>query len=203
MRRLALSFLLCSAPLLLGDEPTKKPEIKQLNANEYQIGKVSLNKKTREITFGAGVNLVDRPLEYLLVNTKGKVHEALFLTDISPLNLNIAMKLIGYKGSKELFEIVDEDYLPTGKFHEVPDEIKKAARLDILVQWEADGKTNTVPINDLIIHSTTTKPMAPGPWLYHGSYMHEGQFKAEVNGDIFSIIPVSYTHLTLPTNREV
>lgn len=189
MRRLALSFLLCSAPLLLGDEPTKKPEIKQLNANEYQIGKVSLNKKTREITFGAGVNLVDRPLEYLLVNTKGKVHEALFLTDISPLNLNIAMKLIGYKGSKELFEIVDEDYLPTGKFHEVPDEIKKAARLDILVQWEADGKTNTVPINDLIIHSITTKPMAPGPWLYHGSYMHEGQFKAEVNGDIFSIIP--------------
>ncbi|MDA7518442.1 YdjY domain-containing protein [Akkermansiaceae bacterium] len=193
MRRLTLSLLLLSSPLLLGDEDKtaapKKPQIKQLSENEYQIGKVTLNKKTREITFGAGVNLVDRPLEYLLVNTKGKVHEALFLTDISPLNLNIAMKLIGFKESKELFEIVNEEYRPTGKFPEVSDEVKKASRVDILVQWDADGKSKTVPINDLIIHSITTQQMAPGPWLYTGSYMHEGKFKAEISGDLFAIYP--------------
>ena len=65
-----ISFGLSTAELAA--DALKKPEIKQLNANEYQIGKVKLNKKTREITFGAGVNLVDRPLEYLLVNGKGK-----------------------------------------------------------------------------------------------------------------------------------
>jgi len=166
-----------------------KPEIKQLNESEYQIGKVTLNKKSREVTFGAGVNLVDRPLEYLLVNTKGKVHEALFLTDVSPTNLNIAMKLVGFKESKELFEIVDDKYLPTGKFHEVPEEVKKAARLDILVQWQAEDEVKTRPINDLIIHSIHGKPMDPGPWLYTGSYLLEGRFKAEVAGDLFAIFP--------------
>ncbi|MEJ6567606.1 MAG: YdjY domain-containing protein [Akkermansiaceae bacterium] len=182
-----ISFGLSAAEL--DADALKKPEIKQLNANEYQIGKVKLNKKTREITFGAGVNLVDRPLEYLLVNGKGKVHEALFLSNISPLNLNIAMKLLGFQESKELFEIVDEDYRPTGKFFEVSDEVKKAARLDILVKYKVDGKSKTVSINDLIVHSITKKPMSTGPWLYTGSYLHNGQFKAEVSGDLFAIFP--------------
>ncbi|MDE0858525.1 MAG: YdjY domain-containing protein [Akkermansiaceae bacterium] len=192
MRLLPFVFFLIPLALSAAEpapDAPKKPEIKQLNANEYQIGKVKLNKKTREITFGAGVNLVDRPLEYLLVNGKGKVHEALFLSDISPLNLNIAMKLLGFQESKELFEIVDEDYRPTGKFFEVSDEVKKAARLDIFVKYEADGKSKTVSINDLIVHSITEKPMVTGPWLYTGSYLHNGQFKAEVSGDLFAIFP--------------
>ena len=57
------------------------------------------------------------------------------------------------------------------------------------MQWDADGKSKTVPINDLIIHSITTQQMAPGPWLYTGSYMHEGKFKAEISGDLFAIYP--------------
>lgn len=166
-----------------------KPVIKQLNENEYQIGKVTLNKKTRELSFGAGVNLVDRPLEYLLVNGKGKVHEALCITDISPLNLNIALKLLGFKESKELFQIVDEDYRPTGEYFKVTDEIKKAARLDLHLEWQVNGNTKRVPVNSFIYNPVTEKTMSPGPWLYHGSYMHEGQFKAEVSGDIFAIHP--------------
>ena len=201
MRRLSLTLLLLCSPLRAEEEAPpsqEKPPIKQLSENEYQIGKVFLNKKTREIHFGAGVNLVDRPLEYLVVSPKGKVHESLFITDVSPFHLNIAMKLLGFQESQELFEIADEDYRPTGEFPDVPDEVKKAARLDILVEWEADGKTHLKPINDLITHSITEKPMAPGPWLYTGSYMHEGQFKAEVNGDIFAIFPAQPAIVSYP-----
>lgn len=172
-----------------GKKAPPKPEIKQLNEHEFQIGKVKLNRKTREIKFGAGVNLIDRPLEYLLVNGKGKVHEALCITDVSPLNLNIAIKLIGLKESHELFEIVDNDYRPTGKFPDVPDEIKKAARLDIFLEWPVEGVKKRIKINDLIYNPVIEKPMADGPWLYTGSYIHEGQFKAEVTGDLFAIHP--------------
>ena len=196
MRILASIFL---APVLLGsfawaqdpapEKTPKKPEIKQLNENEYAIGKVKLNKKTREITFGAGVNLVDRPLEYLLVNGKGKVHEALCITDISPLHLNVAMKLLGFKESKELFEIVDEDYRPTGQFFHVPDHVKKAARLEIFLEWKEGEIKKRKPINELIYNPATEKTMRPGPWLYTGSYMHNGYFKAEIAGDIFAIHP--------------
>lgn len=180
------------SPFLLAEENVAapaKPEIKKLNDHEFQIGKVRLNKKTREITFGAGINLVDRPLEYLLVNGKGKVHEALCITDISPFHLNIAMKLLGFKESKELFEIVDEEYRPTGQFFKVPDEIKKAARLDLFIEWKQGDKIIRKLINELIYNPVTEKTMQPGPWLYTGSYMHNGQFKAEVAGDLFAIHP--------------
>jgi hypothetical protein len=166
-----------------------KPEIKQLGEHKFQIGKVLLNRKKREITFKAGINVVNRPLEYLLVNPKGKVHEALCISDISPLHLNIAMKLLGFKESKELFEIVDEDYRPTGKFFRVPEEIKKAARLDIFLEWKKENETQRFLINELIYNPVTEKTMQPGPWLYHGSYRHEGRFKAEVTGDLFAIHP--------------
>lgn len=198
-----LSFTLLGVSTLSGeetDEPkaAKKPEIQQLNANEFQIGKVKLNRKTREISFGAGVNLIDRPLEYLLVNGKGKVHEALCITDVSPINLNIAIKLLGLKSSQELFEIVDEDYRPTGKFPDVSAEIKAAARLDIFLEWTIDGKKKRVSMNELIYNPVIEKPMASGPWLYTGSYMHEGRFKAEVSGDIFALHPRQPAMISYP-----
>ena len=186
---LSLAILPLPAEETEEKQASQNPEIKQLNEHEFQIGKVRLNRKTREITFGAGINLIDRPLEYLLVNGKGKVHEALCISDISPLNLNIALKLIGFKESPELFEIVDEDYRPTGKFPVVPDETKKAARLDIFLEWPVEGAKKRVKINELIFNPIVERPMADGPWLYTGSYLHQGQFKAEVTGDLFAIHP--------------
>ncbi|MDB4436131.1 YdjY domain-containing protein [Akkermansiaceae bacterium] len=189
-----ISFALLSMTSLSAEEVetieiVEQPQIQQLNANEFQIGKVKVNRKTREISFGAGVNLIDRPLEYLLVNGKGKVHEALCITDVSPINLNIAIKLLGLKSSQELFEIIDEDYRPTGKFPDVPAKIKAAARLDIFLEWPVNGKTKRVSMNELIYNPVIEKTMAPGPWLYTGSYIHEGQFKAEIAGDLFALHP--------------
>lgn len=189
-----ISFALLSMTSLSAEEVetieiVEQPQIQQLNANEFQIGKVKVNRKTREISFGAGVNLIDRPLEYLLVNGKGKVHEALCITDVSPTNLNIAIKLLGLKSSQELFEIIDEDYRPTGKFPDVPAKIKAAARLDIFLEWPVNGKTKRVSMNELIYNPVIEKTMAPGPWLYTGSYIHEGQFKAEIAGDLFALHP--------------
>ncbi|MGC6464224.1 MAG: YdjY domain-containing protein [Akkermansiaceae bacterium] len=179
----------------------KKPEIKQISEHEYQIGKISLDQKKREITFGAGINMTEGLLEYLIVGTQSnKVHEALFLTDISALNLNIALKLLGVGESPELFEIVTEDYRPTGKFPEVPEEVRAKSRIDILVEMGEGDKKKTISVNEMIHFiqwpeegESGLKPgqevttddlklttMKKGPWLSTGSYMHEGRFKAEV-----------------------
>ena len=182
---LALALI---APVSLAQDPAPKPPkpaIKKINDNEYQIGKVHLNKATREISFGAGVNLTEGLLEFIIVNQKGKIHESLFISDISPLNLNIALKLLGIKESAELFELVDEDYRPTGKFPDIPAATKAAARMDIFVEWGEDKKR--VTLNDLILNNVTEKTMDPGPWLNTGSYLHEGKYKAEVTGDLIAV----------------
>ncbi len=195
------------------------PTIKQISENEYQIGKITLDKSKRELRFGAGVNMIEGLIEYFLVTTKSdKVHETLFLTDISPLNLNIAMKLLGIKESKELFEIIDEKtWQPTGKFPQVSPEIRAASLVDITITWSEDDKNISLPIHELIHHidwpeeADTPSPgqeiqttelslslMEEGPWLSTGSYLHEGLFKAEVDGMIFAIYSAEQAIVNFP-----
>jgi len=147
-------------------------------------------------------------IEYLLATTKSdKVHETLFLTDISPFNLNLAMKLLGIKESKELFEIIDEEtWTATGKFPEVTPEVHAASLVEISVEWGEGEKKKRLPVNELIHHidwpeeaqtpqpnqefetkDVTLSVMEAGPWLTTGSYIHEGRFKADVGGIIFGI----------------
>ena len=192
------------------EEPAEKakPKIVRISDTEVTIGKIHLDQKKRELSFNAGVNMTEGLIEYLLATTKSdKVHETLFLTDVSPLNINIGMKLLGIKESKELFEIIDEkDWKPTGKFPKVSPEVHDASLVDIIIEWGEGDKKKRLPVSQLIQHiewpkeAVAPKPneevetkeatltvMESGPWLTTGSYMHEGRFKAEVGGIIFGI----------------
>ena len=186
----------------------EKPKIERISGEELRIGKIHIHQKKREASFKGGINMTEGLIEYFLATTKSdKVHETLILTDASPLNINIAMKLLGIKESKELFEIIDQDtWKPTGKFPEVTPEVHAASLVDIFVEWNEGEKKTRVPVNELIHHinwpekAVTPKPnedvqikeatvsvMEKGPWLSTGSYMHEGRFKVEVGGIIFGI----------------
>jgi hypothetical protein len=200
------------------DQPAK-PDIKQLSDHEFQIGKIHLDQKKRELSFGAGINMTQGLLEFLLVTTQSnKVHETLLLSDISPLNLNIALKLLGVAETPELFEIVDEDYRPTGVFPEVDPKITAASKVEIIVEWGEGEKKKSHPINELIHHIEWPKEgdhgfqpqdeldleelklttMEPGPWLSTGSYVHEGQFKAEVVGIMIAIYTAQQAIINYP-----
>lgn len=185
-----------------------QPKIVQVSDTEVRIGKVKIDQKTGELSFQAGVNMDERLIEYFLATTKSdKVHETLFLTDVSPLNINIGMKLLGIKESKELFEIIDEEtWKPTGKFPKVTPEVHAASLVDIFVEWGEGNDKKRVSANELVHHinwpeeaaapkpnedlkvkEATLSVMEKGPWLSTGSYIHEGRFKAEVGGIIFGI----------------
>lgn len=223
MLRLALIASIFILPIAFGQEPEPtapaKPEIRNLGGNCFQIGKIHLDQNKREIRFGAGVNMTKGLLEYLLVGPQSnKVHEALFISDISPLNLNIAMKLLSIAESPELFEIVDEDYRPTGKFPEVDPKISAAAKVDIVIEWGEGAEKKSHPLNELIHHiewpegdAAGAQPqqelelselklttMEKGPWLSTGSYIHEGRFKAEVAGIMMAIYTAQQAIINFP-----
>ena len=189
-------------------QDSEKPKIERLNDEEVKIGKIYLHQKKRELSFKGGINMTRGLIEYFLATTKSdKVHETLILTDASPTNINIAMKLLGIKASKEIFEIFDEDtWKPTGKFPTVSPETHAASLVEIFVEWGEGEKKKRVSANELIHHinwpekASTPKPnedfetkeatlslMEKGPWLSTGSYIHEGRFKAEIGGIIFGI----------------
>ena len=192
----AISAILFSATLALAqeDQPgdkapaTEKPAVRNLGNGKFEVGLVTFDQKSREITFQAEVNMQDGPLEYAIVHRNGKIHEAILITKARPFHLNIALKLLGYKESKELFPILDEDFRPTKKFPKVPEETRNVARAEILLQWAGqDDKPARASLNDWVTYTVSGKSLPPLPWVYGGSYLHNNSFQAEASGDIVAL----------------
>lgn len=168
-------------------EPAK-PEIEKLDENRYRIGKITLDKKNREIRFPAKVNMIEGLLEFLVVHENGKIHESLLATDISPLQLNLAFTLLDYKASQELYPLPNGTGGVTNKFPDVPAEVREAARIKIDFEWSEDGKSRKCPANEWIQHAVKNHEIMPsGPWVYGGSGFQDGKFNAEVTGDVIAI----------------
>lgn len=165
----------------------EKPEVVELGDGKYELGLVTFDESTRRISFPAELNQSEGIVEYAIVHEKGKIHEALFITKTSAFHLNVALKLLRYQSSPELFPILNEDFENTGKYPEVSEEQKAAARLQVLVSWEVNEKKEEASLNDLIYHVGNEREMEPVPWIYHGSYIHNNAFKAETSGDIGAV----------------
>lgn len=164
-----------------------KPAIKQLADGRMQIGKVSFDPKTREIRFPASVNMTEGLLEFLIVHPKGKVHEALFVSDVSATNLNIAFKLLRYPASRELYLKLEPDMSLSNVFEDATPEERAGSRIRINVEWLDKKKKKSFLVNDLVSHSATEKSMPAAPWIYGGSFVYDGKFVAEVAGDLVAI----------------
>lgn len=164
-----------------------KSAIVQVDANRFKIGDVEFNKTTRVIRFPATVNLHDKLLEYVLVHDQGKVHESLLRTAINPLHLNMAMILLRFQSSPELFPLRDEEGFPSGLMPAVDAKIKATARVEIRVCWKAGDKEESATVNEWIENLSDQRQMPAGPWIYGGSVMHEGHFIAAETGDLIAI----------------
>ena len=164
-----------------------KPVMRQLDEFRMQIGGVTLDRRSREIRFPAEINMVEGLLEFVVVQNKGKVHESLLITEISPTHLNLAFKLLRYTASPELYPIWLEPGVSSGKYPEVDPATQAAARVNIDVEWDQDGKKRRMPVNDLVQHAVKAHAMPAGPWVYGGSHVHDGKFSAEISGDIAAI----------------
>ena len=160
----------------------------QLDENRIKIGEVELNKQTRLITFPAVFNQREGLLEYVIVHDKGKVHESLLRTSINATHLNLALKLLRYQNSPELFPLRDEEGFPSGLMPAVAPAVKAAARVEIRMLWKDGDTAHSATVNECINNTKTEKVMAPGPWIYGGSAFYEGHFVAEMTGDIVAIL---------------
>jgi hypothetical protein len=169
------------------DKPAEKPTVEKIDDKRYRVGKIEFDSSTREIRIPAKVNMAKGLLEFLIVHENGKIHEALFTTDTSPSDINLAITLLRYKPSPELYALPSETGGLSGNFPVVPEDIRAAARVSIDVEWAKDGKPERIGVNEWIQHATTSAAMPSSHWVYGGSQIEEGRFVAESTGDIAAI----------------
>lgn len=164
-----------------------KPSVTQLDESRFQIGLITFNKTTREIRFPAKVNMTEGLLEYLVVHEKGKLHESLFSTTISPTDLRIAFTLLRYQPSRELYPEPDPSDENRLRFPNVNAEIKAKARVLIEAEWDEGDKKRKLSVNEMIQHEVKTTSMPVGPWVFGGSDFQNGKYIPELTGDIAAI----------------
>ena len=194
------------ASLPAPDQPVEpvKPTVEKLDDTRYRIGKVVFDKKNREVRFPTKINMVEGLLEYLVVHQNGKVHESLLTTDVSPTQINLAMTLLRYPASRELYPLPSETGGASNNYPDVPADVKAGARVAIDVEWEDNGRTRRNPVNEWIQHAVKTTAMPPGPWIYGGSEFFDGKFVPETTGDISAIFvsPAALINYAGDDNRD-
>ena len=175
-----ISFLLFAlfAALLSAAERTNAP-IKTLPDGQLQIGLVTLDPKTKVVSFPAAVNMRTGLVEYAVVTTAGKVHESVFKTEAEPFHIHTAMLLLGAKLATNIDATVFFD-----PKREIPG---PKLRVDVIIPG-SNGRTNLI---DRFVRNAQDKTARENPipfWIYNGSRFSDGTFLAQREGSIVSLI---------------
>jgi hypothetical protein len=169
------------------EKKTESPKLEQLSEDLYRLGEVILDKKKREASIPAIVNMREGLIEFLVVHEHGKLHESLFSTKAIPLDLSLALTILNFKQSKELYYIPREPGIPSDKLYQVPEETRLASRLQIFIEQEIDGVKKRTPANEWIFNKETSQHMKPTHWVFGGSDFFKGKYIPDSTGDIAAV----------------
>jgi hypothetical protein len=181
---LGAGLQLCQAgPVSSGSRPTNAPSIdtqqpvfRSIGSGIYELGKVRIDKQHRSISFPAILNMTNALAEYLVVTKYGKTHESLLRTETEPYHIHVAMLLLGAKGA------------PTNAFPEDKSRPLPGDRVSIEISWDEHGVQKRFAAENWIWDVTAKSTMSTGDWVYIGSRIEDGVFRAEQDGSIISLI---------------
>jgi hypothetical protein len=166
----------------------------------FEIGKVRLDQRQRNITFPAVLNLSQGPMEYFLVTTYGKTHESILKTSAAPNDMHIAMLLLGATGpGNRDFPGSPTNGIPGPVIHPSRETIP-GHKVAIDVKWKTPQGETRHSAQDLIYKNDSQALMEPGHWVYNGSLIVNNKFLAQMDGSIISLVtdPVALINNTGP-----
>jgi hypothetical protein len=155
--------------------------LERIGTNTFRIGLVEFDKQQRTITLPASACLRDQVVEYALVTTKGKAYESVLSSEASPVDVHLAMLLLGASPVPVL-----------GGFNQ-PAPVPDTNALRVEVRWQANDVAVAVPLAK-IVWVTSGSSNVPGQamslerWLYNGSEFDQWGFAAQREGSIVALI---------------
>jgi hypothetical protein len=164
-----------AAPANAPDGSTNPP-VKQISPGLYELGQVRIDKARQTVSFPATVNLREGNIEYVVVSATGKTHESLLRTTAEPMHVQLAMLLLGARGSG------------TNTLPENPAQALPGTPVAVEVTWSVNGKVARFPAEDFVHDRRTNGPARRGVWIYTGSRLRDDGFAAQRDGSIVSLI---------------
>lgn len=163
-----------------------KAQVKEISPGVYDLRGIRMIKADRSVSFPAEVNLIDAPMEYFLVTNYGASHESIFRTNIQPIDLHIAMLLLGAKGAVR----DGKNPVSTEKSRNPSESPITGDKVEITVSWQRENLGLSLRASSVALTTLTGKKetLEIGKWIYNGSELNDGIFIAQIHGDIVSLI---------------
>lgn len=165
-------------PPALAPPDLSKPDFERLPNGDIRIGKVTLHRKERQISFPAKVVMVPSTaaqserggiIEVLVAGANGRLYEAVFGTDALPSHVQIMLILLGANNGGR----IHHQQRPQGDL------------VDIDVEWKrADGTIAVEPIENFLQDTRTQKTMARIGWVFTGTNVQDGKACADTEGNV-------------------
>ena len=191
--------ILCGGTHLSGQEaaPEKDPaarmeaikkSIKEVAPGKYDLGGIIIDGATREVRIPTVVNLVQSPVEYMLVHETGKTHESVLKTSLDPLRIQVALLLANYETGTEGVYAKAPAGAQLALFPKVTPVHPGANLVNLDVEWEIDGKKKRTAFSQWVQNIEIRKP-APDMdvWMFTGSKIDERGFVASSDGSIIAL----------------
>ncbi len=209
-----LFFALWSVlPAALGDSPQPapaappstatasgaQPRVRQVAPHRYQVGAITIDAEARTVRCPGHVNMSEGgPIEVLACLPRGKVHESVFTLDVEPVDLQVALLLLGLKeGRNPSFNYRDDS--PGAQKPPGDDTL-------IFVEWRkpadagAVGELERRRAEEFLANVKPDGPIVQGTWVFLGSMVVNGRFGADYDGTLITTFhdPFAILELNLP-----
>ena len=145
------------------------PEVLKLNDSQYKIGNAFLNMSKGTITLNGWVNMSEGVIELLACGKRGKTHESVFVLDVEPYHLQVALLMLGLEPGGGL-QYQGDPRTPKGD------------SLFVYVSWEkGDGNHIRVRGEQVVYNIKEKRPMTATAWVFSGLRFIDNTFMASVS----------------------
>lgn len=171
-----LSVCFCGASTQAQSKTDKRPPaMERITENVYRIGKAIVDTQARTITCPGEINMDAGSIEYLAVAPRGKTHESLFLVDVRPLHLQLALLMLGLEPKNVLKRQGEKTAL-------------QGAPVQLYARWrDAQGDTKEARAEQFVSELPANKPMPPHDWLFTGSRILPEGFEADLQKSLVAV----------------
>ena len=142
--------------------------------DHYIIDNIDILTIDAKITFPAEFNMEKGLIELVLCGNKGKLHESILKTNITPSHLQTALLMLGLECGQNL-DFQGQDKKPKGD------------SLLIFAEWtDSLNNTHNVRIEELVYNTPQKRKMKETHWIFLGSNFIDDRFMADMEESIIT-----------------
>lgn len=153
--------------------------------------KITINANERTISFPALIHKTSGPIEVVLCTKKGKAYECLLTTEVTPVELQTALLLLGYKSLEN--KLSDKNEI--GK-------LNKTDSVYLYMQWADSNGIHENRVENYIWDIQNNSLLKPVSWFFNGLLTDKnGNI---IGNEMISMIVTNYDYTSiLSMNKNV